>query len=42
MVKDTKGYQLYDTNRLKVFYSRDVRFCENERVFEADKNSENI
>jgi len=26
----TKGYWFYDTNHLKVFYSRDVEFCEND------------
>jgi len=39
-VQGTKGYWLNDTNHLKVFYSWDVKFCENDQVFEPDSNSE--
>jgi len=37
----TKGYRLYDTNRLRVFYSRDVKFCEDKRVLEPESDGEN-
>ena len=37
----TKGYRLYDTIRLKVFYSRDVKFCEDNRVLEPESDGEN-
>ena len=35
---ETKGYRLYDLKRLKVFYSRDVLFCESERGFEKERS----
>ena len=33
---ETKGHRLYDLKRLKVFYSRDVLFCESECGFEEE------
>ena len=35
---ETKGYRLYNLKRLKVFYSRDVLFCESERGFEKERS----
>ena len=35
----TKGYQFYNTNLLKVFYSWDAKFCENDQVLEPDSNN---
>ena len=35
---ETKGYRLYDWKRMKVFYSRDVIFCESECGFEKESS----
>ena len=38
---NVKGYRLYDTDRKKIFYSRDVIFNENRRSNQKEQNNEN-